>query len=361
MSVNEKMTYWERLAGDSCPKVLYGTGNGADKIIDALSAYGVSVDGVFASNGFVRNRTFRDMPVLSYDEAKARFGEDMIILPAFGTTLPEVMDFFKYLDAHHEVIIPEVPLYGGGIFDTVYLRDNYDKLVTVYNMLSDDVSKEIFENVVKFRMTGKMKYLYPCESMRDTLESLSGMECVVTALDGGAYKGDSAADMLASLPRVEKIFACEPDPSTFKKLTAFAESEEASGRVVPVEAALSDRRGITESVVSGSRGSGIEGRNKRAKIREINLDTVDSILAGERVDYIKLDVEGAELEAIMGAEETLTKYRPIVSVSLYHRTGDIINLPMLLEKKLGKCKMYLRRPECIPMWDLNLYVFPIEE
>lgn len=359
--MNNKLTYWERLADDPRPKVLYGTGNGADKIIDALATYGVSVDGVFASNGFVRNRTFRDMPVLSYDDAKEKFGEDMIILPAFGTTLPEVMDFFRYLDAHHEVIIPEVPLYGGGIFDSSFIRENADPIKKVYGMLSDDVSREIFENVIRFRMEGKLKYLYPCESMRTTLAELPGMESVEIALDGGAYKGDSAGDMLASLPNLQRIIACEPDPSTFKKLSAFAESDEAKGVVFPVEAALSDRICVSESVVSGSRGSGIEGRNKRAKIREIRLDTIDNILSGERVDYIKLDVEGAELEAIRGAEKTLREYRPIVSASLYHRTGDLTELPILLAEKLGKCKMYLRRPECIPMWDLNLYVLPVRD
>ena len=359
--MNGSLTYWETLAHDSRPKVLYGTGNGADKIIDAFASYGAKIDGVFASSGFVRNRTFRDMPVLSYEGAKARFGEDMVILPAFGTALPDVMDFFKYLDSRHEVIIPEVPLYGSGIFDTPYLIKNLRELETVYNMLSDSLSREIFENVIRFRMTGKLKYLYPCESMRDTFRSLKGMEKVEIALDGGAYKGDSAGDMLSSLPNVKKIFACEPDPSTFKKLSAFAETECAAGKVIPVEAALSCVKGVAESVVSGSRGSGIEGRNKRAKVKEIKLDTIDNILSGERVDYIKLDVEGAEYEAITGAEATLAKCRPIVSVSLYHRTGDILTLPMLLKEKLGCVKMYLRRPECIPMWDLNLYVFPMKD
>ena len=354
----KNMTYWEKLRDDPRPKVLYGTGNGADKIIDAFEKYGVKIDGVFASNGFVRNRTFRDMPVLSYDAAVEQFGADMVILPAFGTTLPEVMDFFKKLDTEHDVIIPEVPLYGGGIFDTDYLIDNKEKLEQVYSMLSDDVSREIFSNVIKFRMTGKLEYLYPCESMRETLSGIPGMDKVKTALDGGAYKGDSASDMLASLPNVEKIIACEPDPSTFKKLEAFAVSEETAGKVIPVETALSDKVGKTESIVSGSRGSGIEGRNKRAKVKEINLNTIDSILSGEGIDYIKLDVEGFELETIRGAAETLTHFKPIVSVSLYHRTGDILLLPMLLSEMLGECKMYLRRPECIPMWDLNLYVVP---
>ena len=66
---------WQTLASLSAPLVLYGTGDGADKILDVMEAKGLHADGVFASDGFVRKRTFRGMPVLSYREALARFGE----------------------------------------------------------------------------------------------------------------------------------------------------------------------------------------------------------------------------------------------------------------------------------------------
>ena len=116
-----------------------------------------------------------------------------------------------------------------------------------------------------------------------------------------------------------------------------------------------------ESSASGSRGSGVEGRNKRAKTKTVHLNTIDNIVGDEHIDYVKLDVEGAEREAILGAEKTLNASRPIMSVSLYHRTGDLIDLPVMIAERLGECKMYLRRPKCIPMWDLNLYVIPCEK
>ncbi len=352
------LTYWEKLASETRPILLYGTGNGADKIIDACERYGIKISGVFASDGFVRSRTFRDMHVISYSDAVGTYGEDIVILPAFGSTRDEVIDFFYTLDGRHTVIIPEVPLYGTGIFDAEYLEARRADLEEVHGYLSDDESREIFRDAVMFRITGGIRYLSRCESMRETMANLAEFAAVKSALDGGAFKGDSTADMLASIPELESVIAVEPDPSTCKKLRAFAESPEARGIVTPVECALSVREGIAESVASGSRGSGMEGRNRRARAVDIHLNTIDNILGGDSIDYIKLDVEGEEAAALRGAEKTLRTCRPCVSISLYHRTGDIIDLPRTLKHLLGECKMYLRRPRCVPMWDLNLYVFP---
>ena len=82
---------WEYLKTANKPILLYGTGNGADKIIDRLLFDGVLVSGVFASDGFVRNRSFRGFDVISYSKAKADF-KDFIVLVAFGSKRPEVVE-----------------------------------------------------------------------------------------------------------------------------------------------------------------------------------------------------------------------------------------------------------------------------
>lgn len=353
------LTYWEKLSHEKRPIILYGTGNGADKIIDACTKYSIKIDGVFASNGFVRNRIFRDMRVKSYDEIISEFGEDIIILPAFGTTVPEVMNFFRTLSVRHTVIIPEVPLYGGGIFDADYLKEHREELAYVYSLLADNTSCMLFRDAVRFRISGDVKYLSLCETMEDSLKNIPRFETVEYALDGGAFKGDSARDMLSALPNIKQIIACEPDPKTFKKLEIFSQSDIARGLVIPVETALSDNVGYSESVTSGSRGSGITGKNRRAKISNVRIDTIDNIIGDARVDYIKLDVEGFEKEAIIGAVKTIERERPILSVSVYHRTDDIWYIPKLVKKVLGEYKLYVRRPECIPMWDLNMYFIPV--
>ena len=81
---------WQYLKTADKPIVLYGMGNGADKIIAVLESYGIGFDGVFASDGFVRNKTFHGHKIASYGELKQKFG-DMIVLLCFGSERPEVI------------------------------------------------------------------------------------------------------------------------------------------------------------------------------------------------------------------------------------------------------------------------------
>ena len=94
--------------------------------------------------------------------------------------------------------------------------------------------------------------------------------------------------------------------------------------------------------------------NKPAKIVEVEADSLDNALGGESVDYIKYDVEGSEKEAILGSLETIEKYRPALMVSLYHRSEDIFELPLMIHERFPDYKFYIRRREYIPAWDTVL-------
>ena len=73
------------------------------------------------------------------------------------------------------------------------------------------------------------------------------------------------------------------------------------------------------------------------------------------VDYIKYDVEGSEREAILGSQKTISEHTPALLVSLYHRSEDLFDLPLLLHELCPDYKLYLRRMRYIPAWDINLY------
>ena len=71
----ENDSLWVRLQKEERPIILYGTGNGADKILDVCTRFSIPVEGVFASSDFVRNRTFREMPVQSIDMIREKYGD----------------------------------------------------------------------------------------------------------------------------------------------------------------------------------------------------------------------------------------------------------------------------------------------
>ncbi len=345
---------WVKLQSETRPIFLYGTGNGGDKILDVCERYGIPVEGVFASSDFVRSRTFRGFSVQSLQMIEEKYGDDFVVLLAFGTTLSTVAENIRKVAEKHTLYIPEVPLYGTELFSWEYYLENLEKIEYAYSLFDDERSKSLYEDMIEFRLSGNPKCLANAESVAVSYEEILGSESYFCAVDCGAYKGDST-EMIAGVLHPEKIIAVEPDPKTYLKLSTYAENEKRS-RVSAVNAAVGKELGSVEFMSSASRGSGKEGISKSAKCRTVALLTVDEIAKGEKVDLLKLDVEGDEADAIDGALETIKRCKPSMAISVYHRTGDIFSLTEKLKELLPDHSFFLRREECIPAWDITLFI-----
>ena len=82
---------------------------------------------------------------------------------------------------------------------------------------------------------------------------------------------------------------------------------------------------------------------------------VDTLLEGKKATLLKFDVEGSEREALEGAKETISKHRPRLILSVYHRTEDLLELPLKIREMNSGYRLYLRHHPYIPAWDVNLY------
>lgn len=74
----------------------------------------------------------------------------------------------------------------------------------------------------------------------------------------------------------------------------------------------------------------------------VAVESIDHVLQGEKATFIKMDVEGAELESLMGAHETIKNYKPKLAISIYHKPEDIINIPEYIMKCRDDYKFYIR-------------------
>lgn len=358
-------SFWHTLSKNEKPLYIYGTGNGADKIIDTLTRLGIEISGIFASDGFVRDRTFRGFKVQSYSDVRAAWGDDISVICAFGTTLASVIEFLRILDERHELYVPEVPLFcddlAAELFDDSYLEAHTGELSEAYGLMCDEQSRLLFEDMIAHRLTGRLSRLSRVEAVSDSITSLLPVKQIERVIDGGAFKGDTALLFDQLFPALTHLAAIEPDTRSFKKLS---ELRETVLSLIPISGMLDSSNGERTFVSSASRGSSpdaaVSGSPKRSRDISVSAYTVDRVvteLLCGRVDFIKLDTEGYEYPALLGAINTLST-RPALSVSLYHRTGDIFALPLFLRQFYPDGKFYLRRPECIPEWDLTLYVVP---
>lgn len=346
---------WEKLRNETRPIFLYGTGNGADKILDVCLKYNINVEGVFASSGFVRNRTFRDMPVQSIEQITDKYGNDIIILLAFGTTLDSVVENINYIANKHTLYIPEVPLYGSDLFDRNFYKNNFEEIKAADALFCDDYSIELYRDMIKFRLYGNPEYLKKVTTPVEIYSSLIEPSTINNVIDCGAYKGDSAADIINAL-KPKHIIALEPDPKTYLKLCSYCDSVN-NVKITPLNYAVSDSESVVEFNSSGSRGSGTEGTNLRGKTTSVNTVTIDSLNLSD-IDLIKYDVEGDEYAAINGSLETIKKYHPALSISVYHRSEDIFKLALFIKEICNDYKFFLRRVPCIPAWDISLLAIP---
>ena len=106
--------------------------------------------------------------------------------------------------------------------------------------------------------------------------------------------------------------------------------------------------------------SGTTSRISENGSMALKLDTIDDIVGDEKISLIKMDIEGAELNALRGAVKTLKRCRPILAISVYHRQDDLITIPQFIKSIYENCKFYIRKYDKIhPLWELDLYAVPV--
>lgn len=342
--MSENKSSWEKIKESGLSVVVYGMGNGADKVIDEFERLGIPVKGVTASDDFVRGQMFRGHKVTKLSE----FDGEFIIAVSFATCIPEVMNHIYSLCEKYRVLVPCVPVFGDEIFNREFVEKYEDKIKAAYELF-DDKSKEIFAGCVNFMFGGELETLRSITTQKDEVfENILCLNENESYLDLGAYRGDTVEEFLRHCGgKYESITALEPDRRTFKKLCAYLENVHDS--TAYQKAIYSESKTLTFSSKAG-RQSTISAEGE-----DVETITVDELFNNKTVTYIKMDVEGAEIEAIEGAKETLELQKPKLNIALYHRSEDIFEIPLKIAEINPEYKFHLRRHPYIPCWDMNLY------
>ena len=336
---------WKYLKETDKPIVLYGMGNGADKIINVLESKGISFKGVFASDGFVRDKEFHGHKISSYNDLKEKFG-DMIVLLCFGSQREEVIANVKKISKEQELFAPEVPVFGGGLFDEEFLKQNAEDFRLVYERLADKQSRKTFEKIINYKLSGKLEYLFDCEVSEDEpYENFLKLTDNESFLDLGAYTGDTVKDFIERTNGYNKITAVEPDFKTFKKLIKNTEDYQ---NIECINKCISDSCKTGFFAMNSGRNSAVSENGL-----ETEFISVDSL--NDSFTLIKMDVEGEEIPTINGALNTITKQKPKMQIAAYHRTDDLLSIPKAVFAQRDDYKLYIRHFRSVPAWDTNYY------
>lgn len=347
---------WPHLKNTDKPVLLYGMGNGADKILTVLNELGIEADGFFASDGFVRGQKFHGKKVLSYAEACERFG-DFIVLVSFGSSLPDVLANIKRIAAEKETYAPDVPVAGSEIFNADFYLSHADEIDAARRVFADETSKTVYDEIIRYKLDGKISHFHIDSDKRDALALLSGGYSAY--VDLGAYTGDTLGEILTNFPSVKRATAFEPSPKAFKKLEKNAVFDGANIQLYNM--AASNSTGNATLADGAGRNSQLVGYSEiqahgapREAVQTAALDDVCNYKS-ERL-LIKIDIEGGESASLDGMKRVLSQNGCDLIVSAYHRSEDIFSLPLKLRDMLPCHSIYLRKHPYVPAWDVNLYV-----
>ena len=222
---------------------------------------------------------------------------------------------------------------------------NDDKLSKVHSLLIDTQSKEILQSIVNLRKTlDPTYYIIPSETeyFPQSVPVLKNLESV-RFIDCGAYTGDTVEELCQQVKCINYAISFEPDTNnlnylekTLHKLKhTYIESNFFS---FPVGVYSSNKiLSFTNHTVGAS--SAICEQQSTTHVPVVSLD---SVILNSNPNFIKMDIEGAEKEAIIGAKKVIRRYKPNLAICLYHKPEDLWELPLLIHEIEPTYDMYIR-------------------
>lgn len=257
------------------------------------------------------------------------------------------------------------------VSETLY--NNQDQIKKVSDLLYDDTSRKIYHEIIKRRILfgtcdfsdlmtqGEREYrvslLYNENKPKDEV-----------ILDCGAYKGDTLKSFVKTFgPALKRIysFECMEDSlCELKRTVSSIQGEEYAPDMVIMPYALSDHEGTMSFLKIENQPAAshlAESKNYAKSICcqgdyvKVNVKTIDSLIPeDEEVTFIKMDIEGGEYEALLGARRVIQKNKPRLAISIYHNGEDYYRLPLLVKELVPEYKIAIRHHKKIHV-DTDMY------
>ena len=308
---------------------------GINKLTRSVKKY-VEVDGII--DDFTRIHTSRKKSILQIDEVDKN---SIILSTATGSPLEvaaklDEMGFthFNYLAfyKYSSFDLSEPPFIID--FKDDY-KNNQDKYSQIFDLLEDDKSRQIFEKVINFKISFDFDFMQGFTNNheaqyfdKEIIPEIKNIRFV----DGGAYIGDTLKEIIKNFPDYKKIYCIEPNDLHISIAKKNFSSEK---NIEFINCGLGNKK-----VVNSNDNQGIQN-NCEHNYQATNINSIDNLIA-EKIDYIKLDIEGAEQDAIEGAQNSIEKYSPILAICIYHKANDWYEVPRKVLEINPNYKIYLR-------------------
>ncbi|PIR13736.1 hypothetical protein COV49_01150 [Candidatus Falkowbacteria bacterium CG11_big_fil_rev_8_21_14_0_20_39_10] len=327
------------------PVILFGAGQMADSFIEICNKNKIEIVGIIDNDEGKHNRRKNNYIIRGPDALSGYEKDIQIIITSINCEeiLSQLSKMGFKKSWSHEYMSTVFP----HIFHNPYwlnsiesILNSKSKILNCFALLGDDVSKKIYYSLLVYRLTLHKEAL---KRMKSSVEEeyfdplIVGLGTNDVYVDGGAYTGDTIKKFVnRTHNKFKTIYAFEPDTNLFNKIVNNI-SIFKDRRIKVIKCGLGSKNGSVSFTNDGTLGSRIS-QDGTIRVKIVSLDK----FLDEIPTIIKFDIEGAELEAIEGAKNLITNHKPMITLSAYHKTEDLWEIPLLL-KKLRPDYMYILR------------------
>jgi FkbM family methyltransferase len=343
--------------------VLFGAGFLGRRTLAGLRSKGIEPLAFADNNRNLWDGSVDGLKVVSRAEAEDRWADSatFVVTVFHGTPIREELkrDGCKtvvpspYLYWKH----PDAFLPYGGIArpeDTLQYKDEVRR---AWELWADAQSRSVFTSQLRWRFTLDYGVL-PEPSPTDETYFPPEIEPIADEVfvDVGAFDGDTVQAFGERRGgRFAKAIAVEPDPANCTALRRRADGLPFGDRIEILNVGAASHDGELRFDATGTAAASISASGAI----KVPCRRLDDALAGGAPTYLKMDVEGAELDALRGAARMIRRCRPVLAICLYHKPEDLWTIPLFVDS-LDCGYVYLLRAHSEECWELVLYAVPRE-
>jgi FkbM family methyltransferase len=222
-----------------------------------------------------------------------------------------------------------------------YCLSEYDSdtIEAVRASFADQKSRAVFDAMTFGQADGQIWfrsiYEYPPYFGNDVFPALPDREILV---DAGAYTGNHIAAFAKMNPRYAKVYAFEPYRPHYSEIQRRFAGET---RVLPMQVGLYSANAKLALNAESPIGAHVQPPTGSQDEDLIDVVRLDDVAAD--ATYVKMDIEGAELDAIAGGASLISNRKPKLAICVYHRPSDYIEIPLAIKQLRGDYSLFLRQ------------------
>ena len=322
---------------------LFGAGQNGRWSCDYLLKNGYPVTCFVDNNPALQGKKIDDIPVLSLSDYRQKY-KDMGLLITAKHAMNSIMAMLYDFDN----VMP---------FDTWFYLSNKLAYDNLYKQFADDKSRETLDGIIQTMLTGNEDFSAEV-AVQNQYFCIPGFFNTIREIfvDVGTCTGDSVENFLRAMTgSFRQIYAFEPGSQATAAEIRFKRLKSEWGlepdRIKLEHMGIGRNDGIVRLHEAEFKENYSLDMNMCGSIDSdaVQIVSLDSYFKDKEITFLKADIEGAEMDMLVGGRHTIMSQKPKIAICVYHRPDDLINIMHTLKSYVPEYRFYLRHHSSLAM------------